>query len=516
MKVMASLLAATLLAACFSTAPRAGHDSDAQPDQPADVVSDVPPDVPPDGEVPEGACPYGWDCRPAMFPHFPGVDILVVMDDSFDMATYQATFIDQFPLLLGAILDPEIDSSGLPTHVAVTDIHLGVISTDMGAGGYEVTSCEGPAEGDDGLLLHVPHGTDCLTTYPLFLNYDQPGPHVEEIADLEADFACIGALGTDGCGFEQPLEASHKALTVHSQLGRHNDGFLRDDTVLLVVYISTENDCSVSDTAIFDLENPELGPASIRCYQNPTMLHPVSRYVDWLTGLAASRPVLLGMIVGVPPDSDQCNTTGDYLAPCNTLEEMQERTYPGDPSRLMPACSTSSGEAFPARRFVEVAQSFGRHSRVHSVCTNDFSPLFESLAQLVHGITDETCPGTHVTLAKDPVDRCKCNTDCRVVHVLADRSSCSIWTPEWDADGDTIPNIVTNSSGERITACEVPHAVNLLSDCWDECTDPHQLHTPVGTGWYYSLSDTGVACPAISFTEGFEAPPDATTFIACP
>ncbi|MBW2263937.1 MAG: hypothetical protein JRG91_18405 [Deltaproteobacteria bacterium] len=517
MRMTACLLASVLLAACFETAPRAGDAWDVPLDPSTDDAPDLPTDVPVDGEVPVGACPWGWDCRVTSFPHFTGVDLLVVMDNSFDMGTYQATFIDQFPLLLSAFLDPDIDTdTGMPSHTPVTDVHLGVISIDMGTGGWEVTSCEGPVEGDDGLLLHEPHGDGCMPSYPLFLFYDEHAPDPAEIGDLADDFACIGALGTDGCGFEHPLEASLKALTTHSALGQSNDGFLRDDSVLLVVYLSTENDCSVSDPDLFDLENPEYGPASLRCYQNPTMLHPVARYIDGLDGLAASRPVLLGMIVGVPPDDARCNATGNYLGACNDVAEMTERTYPTDPSRLMPVCTAPAGDAFPGRRFVELAQTFGPRSYVHSICSDDFSPAFEAFAHMVHGLADASCSGTHVALTKDPSDRCKCNTQCRVVHVLSDRSSCPFRTIEWDSDGDTIPNQVRDGAGALVSACEVPHAVNLLSECWDECHDPYQVHTPMGTGWYYSLSGSGVACPTISFTDGFEPPPGAMTLVLCP
>lgn len=520
MRTLACFIVAILMQACFSTAPRAGDadvgDGPVDPGPDSIDTMDVPVDPDVDMEVPEGVCPWGWDCRVATFPHFTGVDILFVIDNSLDMATYQRTFIDQFSLLVGAFLDPEIDSTGMPEHAPVTNIHVGVVSADMGTGEYEVPTCAGPPEGDDGLLLHEPRLEGCYPTYPVFLLYDEDSPNPIEISDLEDDFRCIASLGNEGCGFEQPLESALKALTTHSQSGRHNDGFLRRTSVGLIVWISTENDCSVVNEDLYDLDNPEYGPAGLRCASFPEALHPMMRYIDGFSGLATSRPVLLGMIVGVPPDEERCNASGTYIGACLDLEEMDETTDPGDPSRLRPVCSFEGNEAWPARRFVELAQSFGPHSYVYSICHNDYAPAFEALSEMVGGFTDLACSPTHIALMKSPSDRCHCITDCAVLHVLADASPCPPGTWEWDADSDTIPNVVHDSSGRTVSACEVPYAGTQISDCWDSCHDPHQMYTPLEEGWYYSFSSSGVACPSPSFTSGFGPPAGSTTIVLCP
>ena len=53
------------------------------------------------------------------------------------------------------------------------------------------------------------------------------------------------SFGDVGCGFQQPLEATYLAL--HGDVPE-NAGFLRDDALLVVVYIVDKDDCSVPDT----------------------------------------------------------------------------------------------------------------------------------------------------------------------------------------------------------------------------------------------------------------------------
>jgi hypothetical protein len=53
-----------------------------------------------------------------------------------------------------------------------------------------------------------------------------------------------------------------------------------------------------------------------------------------------------------------------------------------------PACVREEGNtevtrAWPARRFVELAQSFGDRGYVYSICNADWSPAMSELAQLI-------------------------------------------------------------------------------------------------------------------------------------
>ena len=151
----------------------------------------------------------------------------------------------------------------------------------------------------------------CLPTYPKFLRF-QPGPGSEP-DDFAQDVSCVALnLGTDGCGFEQQLEATLKAITpascdepycVFSEATRGHAGpggentvgadlFVRPDSLLALVLVTDEDDCSAADPEVFNLNStvyPER-EANLRCFRfkdHPNQpVHPISRYVD---GFLATR-----------------------------------------------------------------------------------------------------------------------------------------------------------------------------------------------------------------------------------
>ncbi|HEX4352210.1 MAG TPA: hypothetical protein VHZ95_04835, partial [Polyangiales bacterium] len=87
------------------------------------------------------------------------VDLLFVVDNSNSMAEKQASLKAALPSLMHALTSGTRSSGGsaLP---AVTDLHVGVVSTDMGTPGVSLPGCD-PNGGDDGRLRHEPHGADC-------------------------------------------------------------------------------------------------------------------------------------------------------------------------------------------------------------------------------------------------------------------------------------------------------------------------------------------------------------------
>jgi hypothetical protein len=495
--------------------------SDPRPDRP-DVPSDVPGDVPWDVEPPPGTCPEGWTCRNDELPTFRGVDILVVVDNSMSMAEEQMTMAAQFPELIQDLLNPDLDPyTGRPVHAPITDVHIGVVSTDMGTGGHVVETCHDSMVGDDGVLQNTPNPemTGCEASYPRFLGYDVSAPNPDLVNKMAVDFGCIGVLGIDGCGFEQQLKSPLKALTTNAEPGGPNAGFLRDETVLVVIWLTDEEDCSVAwgYEEIFDPYRSDLGHLGLRCFMHPHMVEPVGTYSSGLAALRVGSlwPVILGMIVGVPQVPD-CNGYGDRIDRCLDHPDMQERIDPRYGGRLVPSCVSSSGEAYPPRRFVQLAQTFKNAAYVHSVCSDDYEPALSALSRLVNNIADLTCEATIVRLEKDAEDPCLCNTDCMVVHVLDDDGPCPDGMRVWDHDGDTVPNVVRDESGRRVTACKVRYAGTRIGSCSRDCHDPYQTYSAADAGWYYSLSYTGVACPSVSFTVGSGPPAGAWTFVACP
>lgn len=129
----------------------------------------------------------------------PGVDLLLVIDDTASMAQEQAALASQFSALLG-----ELDALGIGWQ-------LGVVSTDM----------SGP---EAGWLRGSPYVLD-------------PGAPDRELA-----FAEMVQVGTDGAGPEAGLAAATEALALAH--GGPNSGFRRPDALLHVVFVSDADDQS--------------------------------------------------------------------------------------------------------------------------------------------------------------------------------------------------------------------------------------------------------------------------------
>jgi len=189
------------------------------------------------------------------------LDILFVIDTSGSMLDNQRALIASAEESLFGQLALEV--GGMPS------IHLAVVSTDVGAGPFNISGCIG--HGDDGQFrMGGSDMVDCgVDGWFLTDVRDDDGSRITNYqGTLGETFACMAALGTNGCGFEQPFEAARRALD-----GSHpeNDGFLRDEAMLLVVVLTDEDDCSARDTMLFDPSqnsvNDPLGPfASYRCF----------------------------------------------------------------------------------------------------------------------------------------------------------------------------------------------------------------------------------------------------------
>jgi hypothetical protein len=251
---------------------------------------------------------------------------------------------------------------------------VAVVSTDLGTAPYTVPTCAGT---DDGILLHEPSSevAGCATTYPPFLTRSAVAPS----PTMGQDFACIATLGTGGCGFEQPLAASERALVLQARPGGPNDGFLRADAMLGIVFLSDENDCSAADPALFDpVGDP---PLPRRCVEMAHLLTPVSEIAASLRGVKPPGRIVMAMFVGVPVAMPLCNAGGDRIAACLAEATMTEEFI--NPSELRPVCQNTETKAVPGRRFLELAREFGAAAWVQSLCDPQFDTVFQRFAEMV-------------------------------------------------------------------------------------------------------------------------------------
>ena len=237
------------------------------------------------------------------------VDLLFVIDNSQSMALGQKNLQDNFPKLIEALRSRKLDN-------LIPNVRIGIISTDLGIGKYTSAGCNATG-GDNGKLQNKAQVAGCsppkntwidytynaktkkaITNIPGALNVD---PNAGILAVKNA-FKCIGSIGIDGCGFEQTIEASRRALDPNMNA---NPGFLRndppgqghcmqnpgktcktsttnscgandtcsrEDALLAVVFITDEDDCSASNPQLFDTQNTgltdPLGPwTSFRCFE---------------------------------------------------------------------------------------------------------------------------------------------------------------------------------------------------------------------------------------------------------
>jgi hypothetical protein len=374
------------------------------------------------------------------------VDLLFMVDNSSSMKEEQTALAVQFPRLIQALTTGDRDLDGKVDFRPAKDLHLGVVSSNMGVAGAltDDPSCDG--HGDDGVLLH--RATDaslpsCLAdAYPSFLSYRADGGDPTRTA---GDFGCIAALGTTGCGFEQQLEASLKALwpsldatgaphapPLHGPfLGatgslqgpdgqghgdRENAGFLRsgvgtESSLLAIIMVTDEEDCSSGNTHHFTRSKylPDNDPIrqqenydqmNLRCFYNKQNLFPVERYIEGFKALRSDpNLVVFGAIVGVPDDlvgqaalaNIDFSDAGDRNSFYDGLLSDPRMTEVVDPdsfnvpgkANLKSSCSNASSVAYPPRRIVEVARGMGENALVQSICQSDFTPALDAIVSVI-------------------------------------------------------------------------------------------------------------------------------------
>src|SRR5690606_37853008 len=165
-----------------------------------------------------------------------------------------------------------------------------------------------------------------------------------------------------------------------------NSAFVRTDSILATILLTDEEDCSAADPELFDPTSSTYGPTelNLRCFNHPEAVHPVSRFTNGLKALRADpQDVIFAAIAGVPTDLVSDPTAIDYDAILSD-GRMIETIDPDMTNRLLPSCNVEGvGVAFPPRRIVQVAQSFGSNGVVQSICQEDYTPVVDAILQRV-------------------------------------------------------------------------------------------------------------------------------------
>jgi len=235
------------------------------------------------------------------------LDLLFVVDNSRNLEPAHELLADTLPYLLSRLAQPacvngfgavvsetaSLDEPcpiGVRDFAPVRDLHIGVISTSIGGHGADIcsekSSAFDPTNNDRARLLTRDPSGGVVETWQSkgFLVWD---PGQTQAPPGEADVGALGAklwqmvsgTGTKGCGFEAQLESIYRFLVdpapyldmvVENNVAvpqgqddvllQQRADFLRPDSVVAVVLLSDENDCSTRDGGQFFYVNQGNGP----------------------------------------------------------------------------------------------------------------------------------------------------------------------------------------------------------------------------------------------------------------
>ena len=322
-------------------------------------------------------------------------DILFVIDDSGSMEQEQASLRANFSRFMN-ILDSI--PGGRP------NVHIGVITPNLGTTAFDGSKAPSlgvactDTGGERGELRRLG------TTGPRFLRdvaLAGGGRETNYTGTLADAFSQLADVGSNGCGIEQHLEATRRALDRNPV----NAGFVRDNAYLAIVFIADEDDCSLANAALWDGDRTQQGYGEIvnfRCTtegvacdtpstpfgdavgirtdcharDDSQLVAPIDRYVDFLSGIKRdARDVIVAGILGDPdPFEITTSDSGRHVL-------RRSCTYTG-----------TAGEqfAFPAVRTAELLAQFPNHART-TICDPDLSDGLEEIAKLLRRTIIDAC-----------------------------------------------------------------------------------------------------------------------------
>jgi hypothetical protein len=399
------------------------------------------------------------------------VDILFVIDNSGSMGDEQGLLASNFPAFVDVLESQPFGAS----------YRIGITTTDA-FGELRVSSCQEriddfvyyDSEEDvlidetvDGCLAScdyevvgtVPTSTasDGEVVSRPWIEKEGDVTNLAEGLDIGEALRCAGPQGLNGSGFEAPLEAMHAVFGT----GGASAGFLRDEALLAVVFVTDETDCSApyeNQARMFDDEARALWsdpsadwPTSAVCWNAGTtceggpgiyddcwavdkgydgeetepedaVLHPVSRYVDSLRDTAQGKAarggtgqVLVAVIGGVPLEYPE---TGMMLFQDSDMPDFNLEYGIG------PGCGRGtegvhSPPGIPPVRLREFAEQFATEERnLFSICSPDYTPALEQMVDALQTLSVRTCVPGCVT--DDDPDEDGLQARCRVVERDAD------------------------------------------------------------------------------------------------
>lgn len=432
-----------------------------------------------------GSQSSGWQTFPALGAH--EVDLLLAVDDAQGIAPVQAKMVAAMPAMMDALAAAP---NGPP------DLHVGVISSDSGAGRFEVPELHCSFPGDKGLFRSSPVG-GCTT--PSLLSGQTFFQVVNGVASYHGGLAdavgCVSALGDQGCGFAGSLKSIRLALdpagaASSAPSGGANAGFLRPEAFLAVVLLSHKDDCSVPDASDLPIPNQTLmsdplGPlAPFRCNEfghlcqiNGALAHPPRGAASNLQGCVSDESGTLLTKV-----SDEVSFLNSLKSDPNrifvatisgpttpySISMVQEANAPQPHPQVVPSCALATGEyAEPPVRIQQWVNSFGSRGVTFPICADSLTPAFQSIGQAIADRAGALCVNGPFPARSDSTQ-----PNCRVADLFPG-------APVGEA-GQIIPNCVDNGG---------------TASCWTAVDDLVRC----GTGTKSLVITRTIPAPASSF-----------------
>jgi hypothetical protein len=335
------------------------------------------------------------------------LDIVFMVDDSPSMKVLQDKLADQFPIFMQVL-------QGLPN--GLPNVHIAVVTQDLGAGAVDLETSGCPIGGDQGQFRFTvgPNGKvkgadgmlkACTATGLMqgesFIS-DVAGPDNVRIKNYTGAitdvFGCIAGTGDKGCGFEAQLASVARALGADGQGPPPvaNAGFLRPDAFLAIVLITNEDDGSVPpDSLLYAVDDLHLAPfdnfrgqeygilcdgaappltmavgwSSGHCHSNPNGgLVPVQALIDQIRSVKKDpSQVLVAAIAGLP------DPYATHLEPVPTSGGTIQSAFV---NHACMAADASYGD--PGIRLFEFVSAFDGF--YESICAPTFAPALRQIA----------------------------------------------------------------------------------------------------------------------------------------
>ena len=392
------------------------------------------------------------------------VDVLFMVDNSSSMDPMQLELRSKFGQFFQVF--EQLAASG-----TYADMHIGVVTSDYGAGDAPGGGCDPSPGGQKGILQTLP--SPKATNPPAGCQPPQGAPYISyafgaggpttnlpngtDATALVNEFTCMASVGAMGCGFEHQLEAVYAALRNQNE----NKGFLRSDALLTVVFVTNEDDGSAPPTAKFYEQNSDpTGTSMIGQYTtyrqtrfavdcggmqipygmpltnlmgcaaapnpmntDPYTAYDISRYINFFT-----LPAAQGGVKVDPQDVILVGIDGPESPVSTILEDpsMGNTPYHACPSPMLSqnciealqhSCENIVQPGFfadPGVRLNAVINSVANH-KITSICgenlnqTPDFTNAMQQLGQLISSQIGPGCLNSPVANRPDGTPDCVVN-----------------------------------------------------------------------------------------------------------